>query len=125
MLELGSFGEELNLLLTQGADFGPITFTVKNPDGSPVDYTGCTVRGQARTRFGKHIFTVPVLMPNPELGVYSFSIPSNLSSKLPAGLDLESPDSLHVWDLELEDSSGAITPLYYGSIRVRRKVTKS
>lgn len=122
MLELGFLGEEMNLLITQGTDFGPVTVTTTNPDDSPVDFTGCSIRGQVRSSFGKHLGNVVVDMPNPETGTYSFSIPA--STKLSAGLDLDSPDSNHTWDLELVESSGAIKPLYYGSVQVRKKVTK-
>lgn len=124
MLELGFLGEQLNLSMVQGADFGPVTITTKNPDNSPVDYTGCTIQGQIRTTYGKHLSNIAVSMPNPSTGVYTIGVSAANTSKLPAGVQLDSPDSIHVWDLELVDSSGIVTPLYYGTVTVRKKSTK-
>lgn len=47
-LQLSSLGERMNLLLQQGATFGPIVATMTNPDLSPVNLTGCTIFGSVR-----------------------------------------------------------------------------
>lgn len=125
MLELGFIGEELNLSMVQGADFGPITVTMTNPDTTPVDLTGSTIRGQIRTTYGKHLANLSVEIDNPSSGVYTFGVPAASTLKLPAGLELDSADSVHVWDLESVNSSGVVMPLYYGKVTVRKRATKA
>ncbi len=44
MATLGYIGERLDLLIRQGATFGPFDVTLANPDKTPVDLTGATVR---------------------------------------------------------------------------------
>ncbi len=124
MLELGFLGEELNLTMVQGADFGPVLVTTTSPDDTPVDFTGCTFRGQIRSKFGKHLANITVTMDNPGDGEYSFGVPASVTAKLPAGADLDSEDSVHRWDLECVDSSGLIVPVYYGTVTVRKRITK-
>ena len=123
MLELGFFGEEINLLVTQRCKFGPISVTTTNPDTTPVDFTGATIQGQIRSTFGKHLCNIDVTITNAALGQYEFSISESNAAKLPAGVDIDSPESTHVWDLEIVDSSGISRPLYYGKVSVRKKVT--
>ena len=44
MATLGYIGERLDLLIRQGATFGPFDVTLANPDKTPVNLTGATVQ---------------------------------------------------------------------------------
>jgi hypothetical protein len=50
MSTLGSIGVKLDLLIKQGSTFGPHKFTLTNPDGTPLDLTGCIVRAHIRKK---------------------------------------------------------------------------
>ena len=42
-----------------------------------------------------------------------------------AGETIKDPASLYVWDMELEDASGRVVPLYYGDCKVFLEVTRA
>lgn len=48
MAQVGFRGERLDLIARQGATLGPFVVTLTNPDNSPVNITGCTIRGLVR-----------------------------------------------------------------------------
>lgn len=125
---IGYIGESLDLLIRQGADFGPYNATMINPDQSLVDLTGCTIRGQIR----KHAldtaivitFNTTVLNQITYPGKYKFWLTNIQTAGLTTGETLASAESKFVWDLELLDSAGYVTPLYYGNVTIQREVTR-
>ena len=129
---IGYFGERLDLRIRQGATFGPIQATMRNPVippaeiGTPVNLTGCTIRGQIRRKAldVAIIASFAVTITNALNGQYEFSLSSATTAGITAGENLDSTASKYVWDLELVDSTGRITPLYYGAVTVLREVTR-
>lgn len=129
---IGYFGERLDLKIRQGATFGPIQATMRNPVvppatiGTPVDLTGCTIRGQIRRKAldVAIVASFAVTITNAAAGQYEFGLSSATTAGITAGETLDSSTSKYVWDLELVDATGRITPLYYGAVTVLREVTR-
>ena len=124
---IGDIGERRDLLIRQGADFGPITETLTNPDGSPVDLTGCLCRGQIRRTaddpeiVAEFVFEIAA---DPKTGVVTWGLPNAVTSALTAGASVKDPVSQYVYDQEIEDAAGRIIPWRYGSALVHREVTR-
>jgi hypothetical protein len=129
---IGYFGERLDIKIRQGATFGPIQATMRNPVVSPatigtlVNLTGCTIRGQIRRKAldVAIIASFSVTITDAVNGEYEFGLTSSTTVAITAGEDIKSPTSKYVWDLELVDATGRITPLYYGDVTVLREVTR-
>lgn len=67
MATLGYIGEKLDLLVRQGATLGPFAVTLTNPDNTPVNLTGATLRAHLRKKAldtgmvnqnGRYIYTL-------------------------------------------------------------------
>lgn len=129
---IGYFGERLDLRIRQGATFGPIQAVMRNPPVSPatvgtlVNLAGCTIRGQIRRKAldVAIIASFAVTITDSSKGEYEFGLSSATTSGITAGETLDSTTSRYVWDLELVDATGRITPLYYGTVTVLREVTR-
>ena len=124
---IGDIGERRDLLIRQGADFGPITETLTNPDGSPVDLTGCLCRGQIRRTpddpeiVAEFVFEIAA---DPTTGVVIWGLPNTVTAALPAGATVRDAASQYVYDQEIEDAAGRIIPWRYGAALVHREVTR-
>ena len=121
-----NYGERLDLRIRQGATFGPINATMNNPDGSAVDLTGCTVRGQIRKKAldTAIVATFDCAITNATAGQYTFGLTAAITAGITAGETVELNASQYVWDLELLDASNRVTALYYGGVTVLREVTR-
>lgn len=126
VMTIGNRGEQLNLIIRRGAELGPITATMQNPDETPVDLTGCTVRGQIRKNWddAEVAAELDVSIIDAPNGQYRFGLTNEVTTDLASGALMENPESKYVWDLELEDSLGRVTPLYFGTVFVHREVTR-
>lgn len=124
--QLGYIGERLDLLIRQGATLGPFLATMTNPDASPVDLTGATIRGQIRKRAADTtvVASLDVTITSAAAGQYSFGLTATATAAIVAGADVTKPESVYVWDLELQDAAGRVLPLYWGDVRVHREVTR-
>lgn len=123
---IGYKGERLDLLIRQGATFGPVVMTITNPDGSPVNLLDSVFRGQIRKFFNSPTIeaTIVASVTNGLLGQVTFSIPAEQTEVLVAGSDEEQPESQYVWDLEALEQGGRVVPYLYGNVKVFREVTK-
>lgn len=138
---LGTIGERMDLLIRQGATFGPFMFTMKAPkagavaqaDGTyadadllPIDLTGCTLRGQIRKTPADVavVASLAVTVTDAAGGSYQFELTDETTATIVAGIDLSKRESIYVWDFELQDSLGRVIPLYWGEVRVFREVTR-
>lgn len=124
---IGTKGAALDIIIRQGATFGPQTLTVKGSDGLPINVTGYTFRGQVRktadaaTAAASLTFT----LTDPTNGVVVFVISATATAAITCDPDSETEAaSQYVWDCEMEDGSGVVTPLLYGIASVFREVTK-
>lgn len=125
-LVLGNIGERIDLRIRQGADFGPVRATMTNPDASPVNLTGCTLRGMVKKKpsDAQPAATFVVTVTDALAGQFAFTLPHAATFSLKAGARIDAPESAYVWDLEMEDSLGRVVPLYYGDVQVLREVTR-
>ena len=128
MAQVGFRGERLDLPVRQGATLGPFSVELTNPDNSPVNLTGCLIRGQVRKNaldLGAPLASFTVVITEAVAGKFSFEIPFAETELIPAGEFQKSEDSIYQWDMELVDASNRITPLYYGEYENFREVTRA
>lgn len=122
VLSLGSKGEQLNLVIKQGADFGPFLAEMENPDGSPVNLTGCTFQGRIKkTSTSPVAAVIDFTITDPLLGAFAFTIP-NERTAIPCGESDTDKASRYVWDAELIDAAGHVTPVYFGDVAIFRNI---
>lgn len=123
---IGSKGAELDILIRQGATFGPHTCTLTNPNNTPVNLTGSTIRGALRKCVGDvtSIGITPVIVITDALaGRFTWEFTDEDTATLTAdSISESSPDSLYSYDIEMVDVSGRVIPLLYGTARVFRDV---
>ncbi len=123
---IGYKGEELDLLIRQGATFGPFRVTMRNPDTTPVMLDDINFRGQIRkspndtTPVASFVFT----KPNPGAGIFEFELLASVSAAIPAGATEDDPESQYIYDIEYFDEANRVVPLFYGKAKVFREVTK-
>lgn len=126
MAIIGYKGEELDILIRQGATFGPYVLTLTNPDNSPVNLTGCEVRGQIRKVHTDALATASFNceVTNPTSGIFTMQIPAEVTANIDCSNSETDSESLYVWDIELVDSASKVLPLIYGNVQVFREITK-
>lgn len=123
---LGTFGTKVDLLIRQGATFGPTTATLRNPDTSAVNLTGATIRGQIRRQAldADVVKAFTCTITNAAGGVFTFGLSDADTAAIPAGEGLLERQSRYVYDIEMLDSAGRVLPLMYGDVTVLREVTR-
>ena len=126
---LGTKGANLDILIRQGATFGPVIARLKDNNGNPVNITGCTLRAQIRKTPTSTLVdgaTAVFDITDPANGIFTFEFTAEVTTLLTADSESETaPASIYVWDMEMQDSSGRVTALVYGKVNVFREVTKS
>lgn len=126
---IGTKGQELDLLLRQGASFGPVACRLTNPGGSAMNLTGATIRAQIRKTASDALSTgaaAVCTITNAINGEFTYEFTVAATTALIAdSISEEAPASIYTWDMEIEDSTGRVTPLVYGKVNVFREVTKT
>lgn len=126
---LGTKGGRLDLLVRQGATFGPNNVTLKNSaDGTPISIANSTITGQIRktadaaTALASVLITI-VDAPN---GSFIWEFSATSTAALAADpVDETQAESQYVWDMEIINTiTNRVTPLLYGDVSVFREVTK-
>jgi hypothetical protein len=56
--------------------------------------------------------------------VFTLGLSAAATAALVAGEDPASLDSRAVWDLEVQDATGRVVPVYWGSVTIHREVTR-
>lgn len=123
---IGTFGTRTDLDIRQGATFGPLTLTFKNPDGSAVNLTGCSLTGQIRKQAlsSTVVQAFTAAITDAAAGVATLTIDAVATAAIPAAETPISPDSRYVYDVELIDTQGRVIPVLYGDVVVLREVTR-
>ena len=119
-------GQELDLVIRQGATFGPVVCTLKDELNAPINITGATFASEIRKTPSSRKATgclVSTSVVDAVNGKFSFTIAATESAKLTAGETENSPESLYYWDLEMTIGT-TVTPFCYGTVKVFREVTK-
>lgn len=128
MPQIGSKGDELDLLIRQAATFGPVHMLLTEDDGSPLDLTGCTLAAQiSKTADGPVIpgasATFDVI--DAAGGEVTFTFEVAATSVLDADPDSETADaSVYVWNMDLTKADASVLPLIYGVVNVFRNIPK-
>ena len=129
MAVVGTKGQEVDLLIRQGATLGPVLCRLTNPNATAMNLTGAVIRGQIRktaSSAGSTGATAVCTITNALNGEFTYEFTAAATTALVADDNSEeAPASIYVWDMELEDSTGRITPLVYGKVNVFREVTKT
>ena len=129
MPQIGTKGSELDLLIRQGATFGPIVSTIKNPNGTAMNLTGATLRAQIRKTPTSSLVdgaTGDFTITDAVNGLFEWGFSAETTTLLAADSESElAAASSYVWDMELEDSLGRVIPLMFGKVNVFREVTKT
>jgi len=126
MAQIGSRGERLDLLVRQGTTLGPFIVTLTNPNGTPVNLTGCVITGQVRKNaldIGNPVANFLIVYVDRLAGQYSFEIPASETALIDAGEYQKDEKSRYEWDMQLKDSIDRVLPLYYGTFENYRGVT--
>jgi hypothetical protein len=123
---LGYAGDRVDLLIRQGATFGPHELTLTNPDDTVIDLTGCTLRAQVRRKAldAAILITLTCTITDATGGVCTIGLTDEQTAALAAGEDPGQVESRARWDLELEDAAGRVTPVFYGNVVIHREVTR-
>lgn len=124
---VGDFGQRIDLQIRQGATFGPVIVIVENPDTTPVNLTGATIKAQLRKNALDTVVIADFVCPlvDATAGKFSYGLNAAITAAIITG---ESPnDSLSqfTWDLEIHWADMVtVTPIYYGDVIVLREVTR-
>lgn len=116
-MKLGYLGEKISITSRQGASLGPFRARMTNTqDNTPVNLTDCTIRGSIRRTATDPVLLASfnVTITDPVDGRYEFGLLPAVTAALPSGATVLDPEGKMEWDLELVDSQGRITPLYFG-----------
>lgn len=123
---IGSVGAALNLRIRQGGSF-LFSVALKNPDGSPVNLTGATLSAQIRRKAldaNPPVAACVIAVTDAVNGLADLSLTDEVTAAIACGEVETLPASRYVWDLELLDTLGRVTPLLYGDVVVFREVTR-
>jgi hypothetical protein len=106
-----------DFFIDQGSDWSAI-LTFNNSDGTPRDFTNCTVGGQMRKGYGSTTYTaINCTFPAPVTsGKVKLALTNATSSAMKAGR--------YVYDVELTDSFNAKSRLVEGIITITPEVTR-
>ena len=127
MAQIGTKGALLDLLIRQGATFGPVNVSATNPDTTPLNLTGATVRAQIRKTPSSATIdaTAVITMVDAANGIFKFEFTAAETTLMTASDSGETdPLSTYVWDMEYVDAGTKVNPLMYGTVNVFREVTK-
>jgi hypothetical protein len=106
-----------NIILDQGTTF--ITYlALTNTDGTVLDLTGYTARGQIRKWYTSNSYTTfTITITQPTDGYINLALTANTTANMEPGR--------YVYDIEAVDGAGAITRVIEGIVTVTPEVTKT
>ena len=122
---IGTIGDKVDLLIRQGATFGPYTVELATSSG-PIDLTGCLIKGSIRKQPSdvSPVTTIDINVVEPLLGKFTYGLTADKTTAIPAGATLKDPEGKYFWDLEITWVGGSIKALFYGDVTVFREITR-
>lgn len=122
---IGKIGEKLDLLIRQGATFGPYKVHLATAT-APVDLTGCVIKGSIRKEIADvtPVATLDIVITDAVNGDFTYGLTVAKTVGLAAGATLKDPVGKHFWDMEITWVGGAVDPLFYGDVTVFREITR-
>lgn len=122
---IGTIGDKVDLLIRQGATFGPYWIEIVDEAGAPIDLTGCVVKASMRKEIGDAVpaaeFTIGY---NALEGKFSYMLTKAVTSALVAGATVKDPVGKNFWDCEITWLDGSVSPICYGDATVFREITR-
>lgn len=119
---------KLDLEIVRGDDFGPVLCEIRNPDGTPMDLTGCTFSGHVRNQVNASTILASFIfvIVDAALGKYSFELTAAATALIPGGPATPQDPSAgkHVYDHQMTDSLGRVTTRRQGALIVVGDVTR-
>lgn len=112
-----------NIVVDQGADWDSGVLTAYGPDGSVLDLTGATLRGEVRSRAGTHYLDLTLTVVSAAAGTFRATLTGRETTDLGCNPDFGG-DGEGVYDIEAETAGGAEYRLFSGSFRVTPEVTR-
>jgi hypothetical protein len=117
-----------NIVAQQGSTL-PIPFTLKNPDGSPVNLAGCTPRMQVRASAASTTVildcTAYLTIPDAAGGKVQLLVPDDVMATIAARQPPFAPSApAYVYDLDVEMADGSKDTWLAGTFTVLAEVTR-
>lgn len=110
-------GSNMDLHMTRGTNFGPVTVFLTDENDQPIDLTGAsiTAKMQRTNKTGDTIsFGTDIPAPATD-GKFVFAMIPGYTLQLSAGVEL------YDWNLWIT-RGGVVSPLYYGKVSVQDQV---
>lgn len=110
-----------DILIEQGSTFSFVA-TWEDPDGDPIDVTGCAARMQVRPWQESETVLLSLTTANGgiTLGGAAGTVTVYASDEATAAL----PPGYAVYDIEIETAAGAVTRLLQGAVDISPEVTR-
>ncbi len=96
-------------------DYFPLTISLVQPNGLPLNLTGYEAQAQIRSNFGDNrLYNFTCTIDVPADGRVSVVLPSSVSSQIAAGS--------YVWDFQVREPSGNVRTYFAGDVTVYDEV---
>ena len=107
----------MDLQMTRGTDFGPVTVNLTDKDDVAVDLTGAVITAKLELANGLgSVITFGTDIPSPaSQGKFVFALTAVVTATLDPGPEL------YDWNLWLT-KAGVVIPLYFGKVTVQGQV---
>jgi len=119
----------LNILIEQGSTYSRL-LTFKDSNGSAINLTGYSFSGQVRSRYDSNSviasFTFTLANQTTNTGEVTVSIPSSTTALIPvdASSSVAHTTTAYTYDMELTDTTGAVSRFLQGVANVSPEVTR-
>jgi hypothetical protein len=107
-----------NILIQQGSSYSQ-QLTIKQPDGTPVDLTGATVRSQVRERYDDAspiVSFTTAIDADPTTGIFTLSLTDAQTAAFSFTKAL--------YDIEIVYSDASVDRILQGNVILSKEVTK-
>ena len=111
---------EYDIVIEQGTGFS-LSLTYEAPEGTFVDFTGCTARMQVRVKFGAHATLLSLTTAN---GGITLGANGAMTLRMTAAATAALKFSRGVYDLEIVPSAGEPYKIIKGNVFLKREVTR-
>lgn len=124
MPALGNLGDRLPLEIVRGLFWGPHPGTMKNPDNSLTNLTGCILKANIRAKIAGTILTsITFAITDAVNGAFTMEMDETKTALLIGGEEVDDWTQMFYWDWILIDSLSNPIPLAWGEALVRNPVT--
>jgi hypothetical protein len=112
--QLSQLPAQVNLAIYAGDDFS-FTLTATNPDATPVDFTGATIKAQIRSKPSS---------PDPPAGTFTTSVAANVVTLKLTSAVSKTLVGVFYWDCEVTYVTGLVHTLAGGMMNVTGDVSR-